>query len=144
MFIERRINGGRIERWECDWTYPNGAAAHKTMIRLIGVEQPLAPNAAAGHATAEAICWAYGRTLGDIAVFTQEVLGSFLNQEGSDASLAGDFVDAGKFRHGKDRWWCRTHQTHWGTNADMEAAKQSGFMFWRSTGGDSYFSCAKV
>ncbi|WP_228055253.1 DM13 domain-containing protein [Gloeocapsopsis crepidinum] len=39
-----------------------------------------------------------------------------------------DFVHAGKFRHGADRWWCRTHQTHWGTKADQESYKRSGVM----------------
>lgn len=128
MLIERRINGEQVELWECEWTYPKGEAAHKTMLRLIGVEQPLSPNVTKGHATAEAICWAYGRTLGNIAVFTQEVLGSFQSHEGNDANLACDFVGAGKFRHGKERWWCRTHQTHWGTKPDLKAAKQSGMM----------------
>jgi len=123
MFIERRINGNQIELWECDWSYPSGQPAHKAMIRMIGIEQPLKP---ASHVNAEAICWAYGRTLGNIAVFNQKVIGSFPSQEGDNAVLACDIVGAGKFRHGKDRWWCRTHQTHWGTNADIEAARQSG------------------
>jgi hypothetical protein len=35
-------------------------------------------------------------------------------------------VGAGKFRHGAERWWCRTHQKHWGTKADIEALAQSG------------------
>jgi hypothetical protein len=95
------------------------------LIRKIGVEQPLQP---AGHVNAEAICWAYGRTLGNIAVFNQEVIGSFSAQAGSNALLACDIVDAGKFRHGAARWWCRTHQTHWGTKADVEAARQAGFI----------------
>lgn len=128
MQIERQVHNGRIELWECEWEYPQGRAAHKTFIRCLGVEQPLAPNLGAGHAPAEAICWSYGRTLGNIAVFNQEVLGSFTAAEGSDAKLSCDFVGAGKFRHGKERWWCRTHQCHWGTKADLAAAKKSGAM----------------
>lgn len=126
MFIERRENKGRIELWECDWEYPPGQPARKTPIRYLGLEQPLVPTVSAGHATAEAICWSYGRTLGNIAVFSQEVLGSFTGTEGSDATLACDFVDAGKFRHGGDRWWCRTHQCHWGAKADLAAAQKAG------------------
>ena len=37
-------------------------------------------------------------------------------------------MNAGKFRHGAERWWCRTHQTHWGTKADHEALGRFGEM----------------
>lgn len=125
MFIERRMNGNQIELWEAEWTYPQNSPAHKTFIRMIGVEQPLKP---AGHANAEAICWAYGRTLGNIAVFNQQVIGSFPTREGTNAQISCDIVEAGKFRNGVDRWWCRTHQTHWGKKADLEAARRAGFI----------------
>jgi hypothetical protein len=75
-----------------------------------------------------AICWSYGRTLGNIAVFSPELVGSFPGKFGSDAVLPCDFVGAGKFRNGAERWWCRTHQTHWGTKADSGAYSQSGEM----------------
>lgn len=126
MFIERRVHGDVIELWECEWERPEGEPARKVTIRRLGVEQPLTPPS--GQHVAEAICWAYGRTLGNIAVFSQAVLGDFKASEGADAILACDFVDAGKFRHGEARWWCRTHQTHWGTKADLKAAKASGAM----------------
>lgn len=128
MFLERKINQttGAIELWECDWVYPPGEPAKKIPQRMIGEEQPLKP--LSEHGTAEAICWAYGRTLGNIAVFSQAVIGSFTAENGEDAKLACDFVHAGKFRHGAERWWCRTHQTHWGTKADLEAAQRSGVM----------------
>lgn len=128
MFIHRRIQQGRVELWECEWETPMGEAARKVYVRRIGIEQPLAPDEDAGIAPREAICWAYGRTLGNIAVFSQEVMGSFDNEEGTDAKLSCDFVGAGKFRNGADRWWCRTHQTHWGTKADLQAAKNEGRM----------------
>jgi hypothetical protein len=128
MFIERRVHNDRVELWDCDWEYPHGQAARKVFIRCLGVEQPLEPNLSAGHAPTEAICWSYGRTLGNIAVFSQEVLGSFTGTEGSDATLSCDFVEAGKFRHGTGRWWCRTHQCHWGTKADLAAAQKAGSM----------------
>ena len=31
-----------------------------------------------------------------------------------------DIVGAGKMRNGRERWWCRTHQRHWGTKADIK------------------------
>lgn len=75
-----------------------------------------------------AICWSYGRTLGNIAVFSPTILGCFPAMRGSDAILPCDFVTAGKFRHGAPRWWCRTHQTHWGTKADEKAYSEFGEM----------------
>ena len=78
--------------------------------------------------SAEAICWSYGRTLGNITVSNEDLLGRFPNREGDDADLECDFVDAGKMRNGKDRWWCRTHQKHWGTKADISDAVTSGTM----------------
>ncbi|WP_339522536.1 hypothetical protein [Pseudomonas sp. EA_35y_Pfl2_R111] len=126
MFIERREHNGRLELWECEWERPEGEPSRKVFLRRLGLEQPLRPEVDQGHAQAEAICWAYGRTLGNIAVFTQEVLGSFAAEQGNDAILACDLVDAGKFRHGPDRWWCRTHQKHWGTKADILSARRAG------------------
>jgi len=77
---------------------------------------------------AAAICWSYGRTLGNIAVFSQSLLGRFPEKSGDDALLPCDFVNAGKFRHGAERWWCRTHQTHWGTKGDQESLDRFGEM----------------
>jgi hypothetical protein len=77
---------------------------------------------------APAICWSYGRTLGNIAVYSQSMLGSFSSNAGDDALLPCDFVHAGKFRHGADRWWCRTHQSHWGTIADYASYERSRAM----------------
>jgi len=125
MDIERKINGNDIELWEYEWVYHNGTATHKEMIRCIGIEQPLAP---VKHQVAQAICWSHGRTLGNIAVFNKDVIGSFPDKGGNNAILACEFVNAGKFRHGKERWWCRTHQTHWGTQADLAAVKINGEM----------------
>lgn len=75
-----------------------------------------------------AICWSYGRTLGNIAVFSPAILGRFEAKSGNNAVLPCDFVDAGKFRHGSPRWWCRTHQSHWGKNADYESYERSRVM----------------
>lgn len=125
MHIERRIVGDSIELWECEWEYDLNGNSVKKWIRRLGIEQPIKT---VSHESADAICWSYGRTLGNIAVFNQTVLGTFPDDEGNNAILACDFVEAGKFRHGKDRWWCRTHQCHWGTKADLAAAQQSGKM----------------
>ena len=85
-----------------------------------------------------AICWAYGRTLGNIAVFSPMIVGNFPSKRGSDAVLPCDFVTAGKFRNGAARWWCRTHQTHWGTKADEEAysCKAGAFILENGRDGD--------
>jgi hypothetical protein len=128
MFIERRLNqpSDRVELWQCEWEKAEGAGARKLYLKKIGEEQPLVPAAAAPIAEARAICWSYGRTLGNIAVFSPSLLGRFPGQAGNDAQLPCDFVHAGKFRHGPERWWCRTHQTYWGTKADEESFEQFG------------------
>jgi hypothetical protein len=123
MFVERRINPSTQEielRW-CDWSKGSMPGAKKTYLSKIA-DEAAAHGIALDSVTEEpAICWAYGRTLGNIAVFSPPIVGNFPNKHGSDAILPRDFVTAGKFRHGALRWWCRTHQTHWGTKADEEA-----------------------
>lgn len=130
MFIERRINtiSGNVELWRCRWENSAGSAARKVYIDKICDEQAVAPEADGGLSTEAAICWAYGRTLGNIAVVSPELLGHFPGKVGNDAILPCDFAHAGKFRHGAERLWCRTHQTHWGTKADLGALEQHGVM----------------
>lgn len=130
MFIERKINMSTdtVELWACEWENNVGGAAKKVYRHKIGEEQPLNSEAVAALTEAPAICWSYGRTLGNIAVYSQAQVGRFPERTGSDAELPCDFVNAGKFRHGADRWWCRTHQTHWGTKADQEAFVRFGVM----------------
>ena len=127
MHIERKINQktGDVELWECEWENIPNVPAKKVFVKAIGVEQPIAPNGNSGWSEAKAICWANGRTLGNIAVFNEALLGSFLGRHGNDAILPCDIVNAGNFRHGAARWWCRTHQIHWGTKADFAAYKDS-------------------
>ena len=74
---------------------------------------------------APAICWSYGRMPVNIAVFSLSMLGNFPAKAGSDAVLPCDFIRVGKFCHGADRWWSRTHQSHWGTKADYESYERS-------------------
>lgn len=130
MFVERRINSssGAIELWWCEWE--KGAMTGAKKIYLNKIADETAPVGVKLDSLTEesAICWAYGRTLGNIAVFSPTLLGTFPAKHGDNAVLPCDFVTAGKFRHGAPRWWCRTHQTHWGTKADEEAYAQFGEM----------------
>lgn len=130
MFIERRVNQatGRIELWRCEWENSEGMSAKKVFLNKIGDEQPTSPEPNAEATQKHAICWSYGRTLGNIAVFSPSLLGRFPAEAGDDAELPCDFVHAGKYRMGTERWWCRTHQTHWGTKADLQAYEQFGEM----------------
>lgn len=129
MFIERKLNPAthQIELWTFQWENEGTKKARKVPIAKVGDEQPLKPEGDE-WGQAQAICWAYGRTLGNIAVFAPSILGNFPAKTGDDAVLPCDIVGAGKFRHGASRWWCRTHQTYWGTKADEKSLQQSGVM----------------
>ena len=113
--------------WAYEWDLSH-STARKVNRRLIGCEQAVLPLEEQSAVSAEAICWSYGRTLGNITVSGEDLLGRFPATEGDDADLECDFVDAGKMRNGKDRWWCRTHQQHWGTKADVSDAVANGTM----------------
>ena len=130
MFVERRINPttGAIELWWCEWEKGDMAGAKKIYVKKIADEAVAVGVQLDSFTEESAICWAYGRTLGNIAVFSPMILGSFPGKHGDNAVLPCDFVTAGKFRHGAPRWWCRTHQTHWGTKADEEAYTKFGDM----------------
>jgi hypothetical protein len=128
MFIERRVNSstGRVELWRCQWVNQPGSKPHKEFVDKIGDEQDMTPTSTSSEVAA--ICWSWGRTLGNIAVHSESLLGSFPDRSGDDAQLPCSFVDAGKFRHGPDRWWCSTHQTHWGTKGDVASFANTGVM----------------
>ncbi|WP_217424543.1 hypothetical protein [Nitrogeniibacter mangrovi] len=79
-----------------------------------------------GYSAATAICWAPGRTIGNIAVCSEEVFGSFANKDGDNAVLPCHIVPCGKYRNGAPRWYCKTHQIHWGVKADLAAVPPSG------------------
>lgn len=130
MFVERRVNQatGSVELWRCEWENQRGMAAKKVYLGKIGDEQPATPDPNTEATEQHAICWSYGRTLGNIAVFSPSLLGRFPGKAGDDAELPCDFVHAGKYRMGTERWWCRTHQTHWGSKADMQAYDTFGEM----------------
>lgn len=128
MEIERVIDkDGRTGMWAFEWDMSQ-SPARKSNKRFIGYEQPVRSAKDYASVVREAICWSYGRTLGNITVSNEELLSSFPAQEGDDALLACDIVCAGKMRNGKPRWWCRTHQKHWGTKADIADSIQYGLM----------------
>jgi hypothetical protein len=129
VHIERKINkNGDVELWRCEWENPPNGPAKKVFLSKIGDEPKLQSEESTTAVERSAICWSYGRTLGNIAVIAPTLLGKFSGTNGDDAILPCDLVYAGKFRHGAERWWCRTHQTHWGTKADIKAFEQNGEM----------------
>lgn len=123
MEIERRVGAaGRIELWGYEWDLTE-KPAKKAGRKFLGYEKQVQAQA---PVVREAICWSYGRTLGNITVSSEDLLGLFPGKEGDDARLDCDIVVAGKWRHGAERWWCRTHQRHWGTLGDIAGAEASG------------------
>lgn len=127
MFYSRKLNPetGQVEVWECDWSDPGTGMAKKELIRKHCNEGQLevVPER---YSAASAICWAPGRTIGNIAVNSEEVFGSFTSKAGENAILPCHIVPCGKFRNGADRWYCKTHQIHWGVKADIAAVPASG------------------
>jgi hypothetical protein len=127
MFYSRKLNSetGLVEVWECEWSSPEIGMAKKQFIRKHSDEEDLAPQPEAFSA-ASAVCWAPGTTIGNIAVSSEEVFGSFEGKTGTNAVLPCQIVPCGKFRNGAKRWYCKTHQMHWGTKADIAALPPSG------------------
>lgn len=127
MFVERKVNtlSGTVELWwaEGDPSRPGNAA---NLISKIGEEHSLENDAETGPPGDSAICWAHGRTLGNIAMRPALLAEHLPAKQGELVRLPCDFVYAGKYRHGADRWWCRTHQNHWGTKADLAKLRLSG------------------
>lgn len=124
--IERIPEGdGRVRLWGYEWDLTQ-TPARKANRRFLGYERPVHSAQQQSAVIREAICWSYGRTLGNITVSSEDLLGTFPAREGDDARLDCDIVAAGKYRNGVDRWWCRTHQRHWGTLGDIADAEASG------------------
>jgi hypothetical protein len=127
MFYSRKLNpeSGQVEVWECDWSDPGTGMAKKEFIRKHCDEGQLeiVPEK---YSAASAICWAPGRTIGNIAVNSEGVFGSFASKAGQNAILPCHIVPCGKFRNGANRWYCKTHQIHWGVMADIAAVPPSG------------------
>jgi len=90
MFVERRLNPSTsaIELWWCEWEKNAMAGAKKIYVNKIADEAHALCVTLDSVTEEAAICWAYGRTLGNIAVFSPMILGSFPNKQGNDALLA--------------------------------------------------------
>src|ERR1700688_3433274 len=89
MFIERKINASNnaVELWGCDWENQDGKPWKKVYLKKIAEEQPHTELVTANFDEEQAICWSYGRTLGNIAVFSSSLLGQFPGKAGDDAQL---------------------------------------------------------
>jgi len=126
MLIERKISptSGIVELW---WA-KDGPGRERTLVSKIADEWPLEVAADSETRESGAMCWSRGRTLGNIEVRSPELLRHFTEKRATDVILPCNFVYAGKYRHGANRWWCRTHQCHWGTKADLAALKSSNEM----------------
>ncbi|MEO0535283.1 MAG: hypothetical protein AAF215_15600 [Cyanobacteria bacterium P01_A01_bin.123] len=127
MFYSRRINKEtqKVEVWECEWSNKGTGMAKKEFLRRIGDEEDI-EFSHDYYSAADAVCWAPGRTIGNIAVSSEETFGMFEGKSGNDAVLPCQIIPAGKFRNGAKRWYCKTHQIHWGVKADYAAASESG------------------
>lgn len=129
MFYSRKLNRdtGLVEVWECEWSNPGTGMAKKEYLRKRGNEGDFESDVDhRAFSAAAAVCWAPGRTIGNIAVSSEEVFGHFEGAAGSNAILPCHIVPCGKFRNGAKRWYCKTHQMHWGTLGDLEAVPSSG------------------
>ena len=126
MFYSRKLNKetGRVEVWESEWSNLGTGMARKEFIRKY-CEEGEAEYPHENYSVAAAICWAPGRTIGNIAVSSEEVFGHFQGTSGDNAILPCHIVPCGKYRNGAPRWYCKTHQIHWGTNADRAAVSLS-------------------
>ncbi len=124
-FIRRQASAnGTIKLSLVEEAYDREAKRGKTkVIASLGEEQPLRPSS---YTEETVVVWAKDRTMGNVCVFSDRILGYFPSPEaGCDALLPCDIVEAGKFRHGARRWWCRTHHVYWGTKADLQAIVES-------------------
>lgn len=127
MFYSRKLNRetGIVEVWECEWAIAGPGMAKKEFIRK-HCDEGDGELEDEKFSAASAVCWAPGRTIGNIAVSSEEVFGHFEGKAGDDAILPCHIVPCGKFRHGFKRWYCKTHQVHWGTKADIAALPDTG------------------
>jgi hypothetical protein len=64
--------------------------------------------------TRPAIAWSWHATTGAIALADGLLTGDLAR-----GLLACRLSPAGKFRNGAARWWCASHQCHWGVQADL-------------------------
>lgn len=126
MPIKRVIKNNTTHLYLTTESYDSEKKKGKIVIeKPLGVEEPAKP---LNSVTEEfAVVWAENRTLGNAVPFSDRVIGQFPSEiKGYGVLLPCDIVECGKFRNGKERWWCRTHQVHWGTKADIQASENDG------------------
>jgi hypothetical protein len=119
--------GGQIELWAYQWDLSSKPPVKTNRIR-IGTEQAPPSAAPVYHQLGAAVTWSYGRTLGDIATANPDTIRAFPAASGQNVTIGCEIVSAGKFRNGRPRYWCRTHQKHWGVRADVVDAARNGVM----------------
>lgn len=70
--------------------------------------------------TKQAIMWSSEHTLGHIAISADNPIAKYFKKKNAEQEeLPCDLVAAGKFRNGNPRWWCRTHQIHFGVKGEQ-------------------------
>jgi len=124
MIIKREIKNNVTYLYLVEESYSAEKKRGETKkIKALGVEEAATP---LNRITEEfAVVWAEGRTLGNAVPFSERVIGQFPEAEsGNGVILPCDIVPCGKFRNGAQRWWCRTHQVHWGIKADLQQVAQ--------------------
>ena len=72
------------------------------------------------------ICWAQDGTVGHLTPASAVIRGSFGAAEGDDGVADCELVQAGKYRNGAARAWCRSHQRYWGVLADLAHQAAAG------------------
>lgn len=94
---------------------PQTGTVKRRVLQHIGTVQK------ANEAEPVAIIWSASHTLGNITIKADNpVIKQIPEGSNTFVNLPCDFVEAGKFRNGKPRWWCRTHQMHFGKKADTD------------------------
>lgn len=121
MFVDRKAGANGVNMlWYCEYERTSEGRSRKRWVQPLGEEQPPIQLNPEQLAEVPAICWSLGRTMGNIAVYSAEVIGSFPDAPaGQDAILPCHFTEAGLFRNGAARSWCTVHQIHWGKKADL-------------------------
>lgn len=116
-YIRKQVSNGHtyLQRVEKYWDKETKRQKVRVLQNL-GKEHPSKPP------DDYAVIWSDAHTLGHIAIEQgNEVLAAIPQEAGKETTyLPCQLIDAGKFRNGKPRWWCRTHQVHFGKKADIK------------------------
>ena len=83
MEIERVVSDTRMEMWAFEWDM-SVTPARKANRRFVGYEQPVRSAHDQAAVVREAICWSYGRTLGNITVSNEQLLALPSQTRGGD------------------------------------------------------------